>query len=165
MNRKAVLVVLLFFLVLAAPDLRPASAQPNHEPEMSRQVPVFGPGQPEGQAGSAQSPTAGQVRSHTALELGLSIGVLVFGALAMGMQIYVMIRANRYWDSLSIKIVGLTLVITAALFLIVAGYSQDQVAPIMGILGTVVGFLLGKEGVAEPPAAPATPSATPTSGA
>jgi hypothetical protein len=63
----------------------------------------------------------------------------------MGLQILVMLRQNKYWDTWAIKIVGLTLVITAGLFLIVAGYSQDQVAPMMGILGTVVGYLLGKD--------------------
>ena len=38
---------------------------------------------------------------------------------------------------------GLTLVLVAGLFLITAGYSQNQVAPMMGLLGTIVGFLLG----------------------
>ena len=31
-------------------------------------------------------------------------------------------------------------------FLISAGYSQDQLAAMMGLLGSIAGYLLGKEG-------------------
>lgn len=41
--------------------------------------------------------------------------------------------------------IGLTLVVTAGLFLITAGYSETQIAPMMGLLGTIAGYLLGKE--------------------
>jgi hypothetical protein len=34
----------------------------------------------------------------------------------------------------------------------VAGYSDQQIAPAMGLLGTIVGYLLGKD-VREPPQA------------
>jgi hypothetical protein len=36
------------------------------------------------------------------------------------------------------------LVVTAGLFLIPASYSNDQIAPLIGLLGTIVGYLLGK---------------------
>ena len=42
----------------------------------------------------------------------------------------------------------------AGLFLIFAGYSQDQMAPMMGLLGTVAGYLLGKENLSGLPAPP-----------
>jgi hypothetical protein len=84
-------------------------------------------------------------RGHTALEIGLSLGVLVFATVVLWLEILVLLRRNQEWDLLSIKIVGLTLVVSAGLFLIVAGFSQDQVAPMMGILGTMVGYLLGKD--------------------
>jgi biopolymer transport protein ExbB/TolQ len=32
-----------------------------------------------------------------------------------------------------------------AVFLVVAGYTDTQIAPVMGLLGTVAGYLLGKE--------------------
>ena len=81
---------------------------------------------------------------HTVSEICLSIGVLVFGALLMGLEVLVMLKQNKYWDAWSFKILGLTLVITAGLFLVVAGYSQNQIAPMMGLLGTVAGYLLGQ---------------------
>jgi hypothetical protein len=136
MSRNIVFVTVLGVGVAwTAADQPKARASP--EVVLAQQVPVLGQ--------TRQVPAAQEARSHTAVEIGLSVGVLVFGILAMGMQILVMLRQNRYWDVWSIKIVGLTLVISSGLFLIVAGYSQDQVAPMMGILGTVVGYLLGKD--------------------
>ena len=40
-------------------------------------------------------------------------------------------------------------IIFAALFLIVAGYSDDQVAPVFSLLGAIVGYLFGR--AQEPP--------------
>ena len=136
-NRK-VIAILLLMLIGLVPCVSHAQG-PQGGKEASRQVPALGI------SGDNQKPS--QARSHNSFEIALSIGVLVFGAIAMGLQILVMLRQNKYWDTWAIKIVGLTLVITAGLFLIVAGYSQDQVAPMMGILGTVIGYLLGKDEV------------------
>ena len=72
--------------------------------------------------------------------------MLVFGAVIISLEILVMLKRAMYWGLWSFKILGLTLVIVAGLFLIVAGYSQNQAAPMMGLLGTVAGYLLGKEG-------------------
>lgn len=131
-------IVTLLLLIGIAPCLAHAQG-PGGGDEVSRQLPALGTsGDPQG------SP---QARAHTSFEIALSVAVLVFGAIVIGLQILVMLRQNKYWDTWAIKIVGLTLVITSGLFLIVAGYSQDQVAPMMGILGTVVGYLLGKDEV------------------
>ena len=39
---------------------------------------------------------------------------------------------------------GTLLIIVAAVFLVVVGYGEAQIAPVMGLLGTVAGYLLGK---------------------
>jgi len=52
------------------------------------------------------------------------------------------------------RVFTVSLVIFAALFLIVAGYNEKQTAPVFGLLGTVLGYIFGK--VASPPAS-ATP--------
>ena len=98
---------------------------------------------PEELIGDGEAP---RTQGHLGIEIGLSIGVLVFGAIIMLAEICLMIKQNKYWDSWSLKILGLTLVLVSGLFLIVAGYSQDQTAPMMGLLGTVAGYLLGSEG-------------------
>lgn len=83
---------------------------------------------------------------YTFIEVALTVGLLVFGAVLVGLQVLLMVTQRRYWDDWSIKVTGLTLVITSGLLLIVAGYSEEQAAPMMGMLGTVAGYLLGKEG-------------------
>ena len=83
---------------------------------------------------------------RSAQENLLSIGVLAFGLLFTGILTIVTIkcRAEKLFGMSYMKLVGLTLVITAGLFLICAGYSQDQIAPMIGLLGTIAGYLLGK---------------------
>ena len=39
---------------------------------------------------------------------------------------------------------GVTLIITAAVFLVVAGYTEAQIAPVIGLLGAIAGYLLGR---------------------
>ncbi len=80
------------------------------------------------------------------LALSLSIGVLLFGLILIILEIYIMIRKDVGWDTTSVRLIGLTLVITAGAFLIPAGYSSQQVASLYGLLGTIVGYLLGKDG-------------------
>ncbi len=80
----------------------------------------------------------------------LSIAVLVFGLLIAGASILVMIKRQRGWGPRSIQVVGLTLVITAGLFLITAGYSENQIAPMIALLGTIAGYLLGRGTKAAP---------------
>jgi hypothetical protein len=77
-------------------------------------------------------------------EVALGWGVLGFGFLIILLQVFVMLRLKKGWGPQSIRIVGLTLVLISGLFLIVAGYSQQQIAPMIGLLGTITGFLLGK---------------------
>src|SRR5262245_8398122 len=70
--------------------------------------------------------------------------LLLIGVIIIALQVHLLIRGGKTWDALSIRITGITLIITAALFLITAGYSDRQMAPVMGLLGTIGGFLLGK---------------------
>jgi uncharacterized membrane protein len=43
-----------------------------------------------------------------------------------------------------LKTFGTVLVIVSAVFLVVAGYSDTQISPVIGLLGTIVGYLLGR---------------------
>ena len=42
------------------------------------------------------------------------------------------------------KLLGVTMIIISALILITGGFSGEEIAPIVGLLGTVAGYLLGK---------------------
>lgn len=55
-----------------------------------------------------------------------------------------LIKTNRISSEDSIKFIVITLIITSTLFLITAGYSNDQIAPAVGLLGTIAGYLLGR---------------------
>ncbi len=77
-------------------------------------------------------------------EIYLSLGVLLFGLIVLGLEVGVLLRLNQGWGVNSTRIVGLTLVVVSGVFLITSGYSEKQIAPMIGLLGTIVGYLLGK---------------------
>jgi len=77
------------------------------------------------------------------LEFILSVTVLTFGLLTMLLELY-LISSNKINPEDTIKFIVITLVITSTLFLITAGYTNDQIAPALGLLGTIAGYLLGK---------------------
>lgn len=73
----------------------------------------------------------------------ISACVLLFGMVALISAGY-LIRHER--DGLVIlRVVGTVLIITLSVFLIVAGYDNTQIAPAIGLLGTLAGYLLGRE--------------------
>jgi hypothetical protein len=75
----------------------------------------------------------------------LSIAVLVFGLILCVVEIFVLFKKKEIcWDQSSIRVLGLTMVIVFGVFLITAGYSEYQIASMMGLLGTVAGYLLAK---------------------
>lgn len=46
----------------------------------------------------------------------------------------------------AIRAYALVLIIIGTIVLICAGYSNDQIAPAIGLFGTVAGYLLGRKG-------------------
>ncbi len=77
------------------------------------------------------------------LEFTLSMTVLVFGLLVILLEIF-LIKNKKISSEDTIKFIIITLIITSTLFLITAGYSNDQIAPAVGLLGTIAGYLLGR---------------------
>ena len=72
--------------------------------------------------------------------------VLIFGLIVLLALSYQIKRYNITDHESRLYII--TLVIVSALFLVVAGYSDSQIAPVMGLLGTITGFVL--RGAANP---------------
>jgi len=83
-----------------------------------------------------------QPRSN--LELYLSLGVLIFGLILIIFTGIVAYKKNSGWDQEANRICVVSVIVTAGLFLMTAGYSDQQVAPMFGLLGTIIGYLLGK---------------------
>lgn len=44
-----------------------------------------------------------------------------------------------------VRLIGILLVVFGALFIMATGWSKDHAAPAFGILGTIAGFLLGRQ--------------------
>jgi len=73
----------------------------------------------------------------------LSISILSFGLLVIILEVYLaynkVINPSQIW-----KCIIVTLVIISSLVLITAGYSNNQISGISGILGSIAGYLLAK---------------------
>jgi hypothetical protein len=72
----------------------------------------------------------------------ISASVLVFGLLIVAVAT-AKVGKGQSSDSM-LRLFGTLTIIIAAVFLVVAGYSDKQIAPVMGLLGTIAGYLLGK---------------------
>ena len=77
----------------------------------------------------------------------ISASVLVFGLI-------VMVLASRALQkgipaALVMRLFGMLTLVVMAVFLVVAGYDSQQIAPVTGLLGTLAGYLLGKSSGAE----------------
>jgi VIT1/CCC1 family predicted Fe2+/Mn2+ transporter len=86
----------------------------------------------------------------------ISSAVLVFGVFIFLISAY-LIKLGKSAEAV-LRVMGTMLIIVAALFLVVAGYTDTQIAPVMGLLGTIAGYLLGKSGEekkSDPATAPA----------
>ncbi len=74
----------------------------------------------------------------------LAIGVLVFGVLTVFIEFWFMSKAGALRDDGFAKLVALTIIGTLAVFLIVAGYGQTQIAAVVGLFGTALGYMMGR---------------------
>ena len=72
------------------------------------------------------------------------IAVLIFAAAIIGLEVLVMILRGRGWGPMSTRIVGLSLVIVAALILALSDLATDQRSPVYTLLGVVAGYLAGR---------------------
>jgi len=70
--------------------------------------------------------------------------VLVFGAMVFALQTWLVVKMPLNWTPNAIlRFNGLTLIITGAILLVTAGYSNEQMTPVIGLLGAIAGYLLG----------------------
>lgn len=78
------------------------------------------------------------------MEIFFGCSVLIFGILLVALQVFLATR-KKISEAITFKLIGLTIVITAGLFMLPAGFSQNQMAPLTGLLGAITGYLLGKD--------------------
>ncbi len=76
----------------------------------------------------------------------LSFSLLVFTFLCLAGEVVLITRSKIFSGEEIIKFFVVTLIIFGTLFLITAGYTNDQIAPAYGVLGTIAGYMLGRNG-------------------
>jgi hypothetical protein len=79
----------------------------------------------------------------TSREFILSLLVIIFGVATLGVE-YALIRNKPFGSTDVFKILAVSLIVVGTLFLTTAGFSSQQIAPAMGLFGTIAGYLLGR---------------------
>ena len=85
-----------------------------------------------------------ELKPRSSWEFAIALIVLIFGFLVLTLEVILVFKQKIKEENI-LKFIIVTLIITATLFLIAAGYNNNQIAPAMGLLGTIAGYLLGKQ--------------------
>lgn len=78
---------------------------------------------------------------NPALVMFLTVAILLFGTAVLGMMTYLVMKDKP--AGLVLRLFTVPLVIVASVFLVVTGFSNEQITPVVGLLGTIVGYILG----------------------
>jgi hypothetical protein len=127
--------ILVYFSSLA--QIQPMDKDSNEKTTSSAQV----------QTPTQGEPTTEALKDRSPIETSMGIAVLAFGGLLM-----VLIIAYLFWLSHKgqkigtneIIVLSLTLIIIGSIFLVPVGWNNDQIAPISGLFGSIIGYLLGQ---------------------
>lgn len=98
----------------------------------------------QGNSAAAAMSGANQLWWSTTNAMTMCVVVLVFGLVVLGLTAW-LLRAGKPATSV-LRVFGTILVIMMATFLVVAGYDDKQIAAPLGLLGTIAGYLLGRDG-------------------
>jgi len=77
-------------------------------------------------------------------EFILTLMVTILTLAALSMQFFLLRSISGFKPQDSLRIFGVILIILGTLFVIAAGFSSQQIAPAMGLFGTIAGYLLGR---------------------
>lgn len=94
----------------------------------------------------------------------LASSILIFTLLAL-VLCAVLLWRSRATGYHVLRIFGVITIVGVSALLLVVGYSNEQLTPIVGLFGAIAGYLLGKDTTTAPTAKPPEPSATRSSDA
>lgn len=80
----------------------------------------------------------------------VSLFILVFGLLMTIIAAFLLTKTTVPSADI-LRLFTLLVIVTGTLFLVASGYSATDIAPSMGLLGTIAGYLLGRTGTPPPP--------------
>lgn len=76
-------------------------------------------------------------------EFWLSAEVLMFGLVVLVAE-FLLLRRAKITAEEALRVYAVSLIIIGTLFAITAGFDSTQIAPAMGLFGTMAGYLLGR---------------------
>lgn len=88
-----------------------------------------------------------QISQHSLItdrEQLLSYSILIFGVCVLIVQ-YLLLRSPHRGAYEILQLLSINLIVTGTLFLISAGFAAQQIAPGLGLFGTVAGYVLGRK--------------------
>jgi hypothetical protein len=88
-------------------------------------------------------------RYLTSYEFALAVLVLLFGVLVV-VSASVTLRGRNVTPDQALRFYGVIVILVGTILLIVAGLNNNQIAPAVGLFGTLAGYLLGKTQTTEP---------------
>ncbi|QBR03629.1 hypothetical protein [Paraburkholderia pallida] len=72
----------------------------------------------------------------------LAILVLLFGLVILAMQYRLLSKYRAKADEI-LRTFTTSLIVVVSLALVASGYGEQQISPVLGLFGTIVGYLLG----------------------
>jgi hypothetical protein len=101
---------------------------------------------PDGLPTDPPQPTAvkGAGDATSSFEYKIAIFVMAGAGVALLMQFFLLWRVRNLKAEDTLRSFGVVLIIMGTLFVIAAGYSSVQIAPALGLFGTIAGYLLGR---------------------
>ena len=87
----------------------------------------------------------GSTRILSNFEFILSVCILLFGIIIIFLQ-YLMFRSDksRFQSIDVLRTHSITIILIGGLLFVTASYDAEQIAPAVGLFGTIAGYLLGK---------------------
>jgi hypothetical protein len=161
--------IIICLAVLIASDQ--ALAQPSQPSGATNQPQITlptGANQPPRQTNNAskagERPTDREpvyTTTKTPYEFYLAALTIFLGVSALVLVSLLFWRHIREKSDEFVKLFAFIIVVFSAIFLIVVGYADSQVAPVYSLLGTIIGYVFGRE-VGRPAATATTPPTTTT---
>jgi drug/metabolite transporter (DMT)-like permease len=141
-------IVTLVMLLLISGSACTGNAQSSSPSSSSESTTREDNNSPQSEANDAinKSPPSASSGGHypSSREFILTILVSVLGLIALAMEFLMLRRLTKLKAEDVLRVFAVTLILIGTLFFIVAGFDSNQIAPAMGLFGTVAGYLLGR---------------------
>ena len=85
--------------------------------------------------------TPSQFSWFNSFEFGLALMISIFCTIILILEFF-LIKHDKIKGENAMQVYLVTVIIYGSLFLVAAGFNNDHIAPIIGLLGTIAGYML-----------------------